>query len=280
MRVAQNDKQMSSHLPVLLKAIQMTTGDVCELGAGFYSTPFLHWLCRERKLISYENNPDYFHFAKRFQTKNHRVRPMESIEFDRHWAIVFIDHEMDRRGVDAVKFTNADLIILHDTQPELQKAYGYDKVWSKFKFRRDFTDNRPHVSIVSNTIDVTNSQMVNTQDQTKWAEISKMFFVVGSTISIIALIFSPGPYNYLIPVIYIIACILNYVIYSNRKTTLFKDKLSKLLPYINRSKETLINKSRLIIEKAKEAHKKGMSKSIQLIKKYSLVKNTIRSWFL
>lgn len=155
MRVAQNDKQMSSHLPILLMAIQKTTGDICELGAGFYSTPFLHWFCRDRKVVSYEDNPDYFHFAKRFQTKMHRIRPMSSIEFDRHWGIVFIDHEAGRRGVDAVKFTNADVIILHDSEPEAWAEYGYDKVWPQFKYRKDYTENRPHVTLVSNTVDVT-----------------------------------------------------------------------------------------------------------------------------
>lgn len=146
---------MSSHLPVLLKAIKMTKGDICELGAGFYSTPFLHWFCRDREVVSYENNPDYFHFAKRFQTTNHRIRPREAIEFDRHWSIVFIDHETEWRGSDALKFTNADLIILHDSEPEAQVSYGYDKMWPHFKYRRDFIENRPHTTIVSNTIDVT-----------------------------------------------------------------------------------------------------------------------------
>lgn len=155
MRVAQNDKQMSSHLPILLKAINMLKGDICELGAGFYSTPFLHWLCLDRKLVSYENNPQYFYFARRFQTRNHRIRPMESVDFNRHWAIVFIDHETGKRGPDAIKFTNADVIVLHDTEPSAQQEHGYDKMWSHFKYRKDFINIRPHVSVVSNTIDVT-----------------------------------------------------------------------------------------------------------------------------
>ena len=153
LRLAQNDKQMSSHLPVLLQAIQKTKGDICELGSGFYSTPFLHWLCRDRNVVSYEDNPEYFYFAKRFQTTHHRIRPQSSIEFDRHWAFVFIDHESERRGRDAVKFTNADLIILHDSESEVE--YGYDKVWPHFKYRKDFTNYRPFISIVSNKIDVT-----------------------------------------------------------------------------------------------------------------------------
>ncbi len=161
MRIALNDKQMSSHLPVLLKAINETKGDICELGAGFYSTPFFHWLCRNREVVSYENNPDYFHFAKRFQTKNHRIRPMDEVDFDRHWSIVFIDHEAERRGADAIKFTNADLVILHDSEPEDNETYGYTQVWPHFKYRRDFIENRPHTTVLSNTIDVT-----------KWSSLS------------------------------------------------------------------------------------------------------------
>ena len=38
-------KDWSSHLPVLIKLMAMTSGDVLEVGTGIYSTPFLHWAC-------------------------------------------------------------------------------------------------------------------------------------------------------------------------------------------------------------------------------------------
>lgn len=165
--MGRNYKEVGTHIPTLIKAIANTKGDVCEVGAGFASTPFLHWLCQGRKLVTYENDSDYFNFAKKFQTNNHRARKTEdfsNMDFNRHWAVVFIDHTADRgknphkRGDDAIKFKNADLIIMHDT--EKSEEYGYDKVFPFFKYRYDWTECRPHTSVVSNIIDVTkwNSQ--------------------------------------------------------------------------------------------------------------------------
>lgn len=142
----------------LIKAVGATTGDVCEMGAGFSSTPLLHWLTLGRKLVTYESDPDYFHFARKFISNNHKVKQgFNDVDFDRHWSVVFIDHSPRRprtRGDDAIKFKNADLIVLHDTEPESSTHYGYDQVFSQFKYRYTWDLCKPHVSVVSNTIDV------------------------------------------------------------------------------------------------------------------------------
>lgn len=152
MRVAKNDKQMSSHMPTLLLALQKTKGAVCELGAGFYSTPLLHWLCLNRMLYTYENSAGYRHYASRFHNKYHRIRTFHEIDYTRDWSVVFIDSApASERGAEALKFTNAQVIILHDTESE--KEYGYDTVWSHFKYRLD-SPFRPQTTIVSNVIDV------------------------------------------------------------------------------------------------------------------------------
>ena len=54
-------KDWSSHLPVLIKIMSITTGDVLEIGTGIYSTPFLHWACfgKKRNILSIENNDKY-----------------------------------------------------------------------------------------------------------------------------------------------------------------------------------------------------------------------------
>jgi hypothetical protein len=157
MRMGRNYKEVGTHIPTLIKVMGKIKGDVCEVGAGFASTPFLHWLCQGRKLVTYENDHDYFHFAKKFQTNNHRIRTLKQIEFDRHWSVVFIDHDNKEitRGDMALKFTNADVIILHDTEPRVEENYGYLTMWPKFKYRYDWTETRPWTSVVSNKIDVT-----------------------------------------------------------------------------------------------------------------------------
>ena len=166
MRISKNYKSHGTHMPVLLKVIAKTKGDVCEVGGGFNSTPLLHWMCRDRKLVTYENNEDYYRFARHFRSKIHKVRKVdvwEDMDFDHHWSVVLIDHRADgdfdtrgmQRGDDAIKFKNADILILHDTEPENYKHYRYDLVFPKYKYRADWTDCKPHTSIVSNTIDVT-----------------------------------------------------------------------------------------------------------------------------
>jgi len=158
MRLSPNYKQQGTHMLTLIKAVGATTGDVCEMGAGFSSTPLLHWLTLGRKLVTYESDPDYFHFARKFISNNHKVKQgFNDVDFDRHWSVVFIDHSPRRprtRGDDAVKFKNADLIVLHDTEPESSTHYGYDQVFSQFKYRYDWTLCKPYCSVVSNTIDV------------------------------------------------------------------------------------------------------------------------------
>ncbi len=164
-RISPNHKQASTHIPTLLKVIPKTTGDVAELGAGFFSTPVLHWLCQGRKLYTYENDPEYYRMAKHFQSNNHRVRPFDKIDFDRHWSVVFIDHSTKvggnapeghrQRGDDILKFKNVDIFILHDTEPGELEHYHYDLVMPHFKYRLDWTETKPHTSVISNVIDVT-----------------------------------------------------------------------------------------------------------------------------
>jgi len=166
MRISPNYKQCGSHIPTLLKVIPLSTGDVCEVGSGFNSTPLLHWLCQGRKLVTYESDEGYYNFAKKFRSKNHKVIKVDDwskIDFKRHWGVVFIDHTTARelingvrrqRGDDAIKFKNADIIIMHDTEPKSVENYHYDIVFPKFKYRCDWTNNKPHTTVLSNVIDV------------------------------------------------------------------------------------------------------------------------------
>ena len=166
MRMSTNYKQQGTHMLNLIRAVGSTTGDVCEMGVGFSSTPLLHWLTLGRKLVSYESDPDYFHFARKFVSSNHKVKrttTFDDVDYTRHWSVVFIDHSPRRprtRGDDAARFTNADLLILHDTEPRSLEHYGYDKVFPLYKYRYDWNLCLPFCSVVSNVIDVTtwNSQ--------------------------------------------------------------------------------------------------------------------------
>ena len=142
---------------MLIKIVLKSRGDVVEVGSGFFSTPLLHWLCKgmNRKLITYESDPDYFKFAKKFQSLGHTIRLIENwdeMDFKTHRGVVFIDHVPERRSTDILNFKDkADYIVIHDTEAD---SYNYETVWSHFKYRYDWKDCRPWTSVVSNFNDV------------------------------------------------------------------------------------------------------------------------------
>lgn len=154
-------KNYTTHTSTLLVALQATDGKVIELGGGQSSTPFLHWVCKaaDRKLISYENHPDYYEYERSFKS------PMHRIVFVEDWddvpvepcGVVFVDHHpSERRAVEAVRFKDAaDLIVMHDTEREGPK-YADPEMWKHFKYVYTYKATRPWTSIMSNKIDVTN----------------------------------------------------------------------------------------------------------------------------
>lgn len=141
---------------MLIKTVQNTNGKILELGAGPYSTPLLHWICKEKgqKLLTLENNLDYYKFARQFQSRLHSIRQVENIddlEINDHFSVVFIDHNFENRmrGQDAIRFKdNADFVVLHDSEEE--RNYGYDKAWKHFKYRYDWKECKPWTTVLSN----------------------------------------------------------------------------------------------------------------------------------
>jgi len=149
-------KSYSSHISMLIKALLISKGPVCELGSGFFSTPLLHWICKSmgRRLITYEENDEYYEFAKRFRSKMHSVKKVENwddVDFSGHWGVALVDHSTRRRGQDIIRLKDvADYIVIHDTEGRTNRAYGYDKAFPQFKYRFDWIAGYPNTSVVSN----------------------------------------------------------------------------------------------------------------------------------
>jgi hypothetical protein len=146
-----------SHIPVLIKVLQATEGDVLELGTGFNSTPVLHWLCNEtnRKLDSYESSIEFYAHAKNYQNDFHDVHFIEdwdALPIDKYWSVVFIDHAPGVRRVEEMirLANNADYVIVHDTEAKSDWHYNYSKGFPNYKFRYDYTKAYPHTTILSN----------------------------------------------------------------------------------------------------------------------------------
>jgi len=149
-----------SHLPVLMKIVNMTTGPILELGCGLYSTNPLHWACHstKRRLVTYENHPDYFDFLKTYETDFHEVHCIDnwdSIDISEPWSVAFVDHEpAPKRAMAMRKLTHADYVVAHDTNNKDDRKYRYSTIFKLFKYRLRYAGAYPHTTMFSNKYDV------------------------------------------------------------------------------------------------------------------------------
>lgn len=141
----------------LIRVLHISQGDVVELGTGPFSTPLLHWVCKDmhRTLVSYETNPDYYQFAKQFRSYFHKVifvKNWDEIDTETHRGIVFDDHHpMNRRETEAIRFKDsADYVVMHDTELTNQ----FPNIEQHFKYIYTWKGCRPWTSVASNFKDL------------------------------------------------------------------------------------------------------------------------------
>mgnify|MGYP001497723810 CR=1 FL=1 len=147
----------SSHMPVLLKIMSLTSGPVLEMGVGVCSTIILHYLCMGagRQLISYENNEKYTRGLMQFHGGFHEIKVVDNwdaIDILKPWSVAFIDHApMERRKVDAGRLANyAEYVICHDSEPKHDRYYKYSEIYPLFKYRYNYEKLFPHTVVLSN----------------------------------------------------------------------------------------------------------------------------------
>lgn len=144
-----------THLPVLRHLVGITTGPVLEMGMGDSSTPILHDLCRDRLLVSLDNNSKWVEKYASFRSASHRIKSEPNWDdtsylLDVLWDVVLIDHApVERRVVDIKRLMhNTKFMIVHDTECPI---YGYEPVLSQFRYRWEFQELWPHTTVVSMT---------------------------------------------------------------------------------------------------------------------------------
>jgi hypothetical protein len=152
----------ASHLPVLIRILQISEGPVLELGSGIFSTPVMHWLCLEskRRLVTYENVPDYYNMVKRFSYGMHEINLIENwdkipIE-NEHWGVAFVDHNPpERRKVEIARLANiADYVVVHDTEARMDAETEFiKKSFPLFKYQYHHMRQKPYTSVLSNFAD-------------------------------------------------------------------------------------------------------------------------------
>jgi len=154
--------RVATHIPLLVRAFTQSEGDVLEMGTGYFSTLILRWLCEMsgRTLYSFEGSKGWYERALKKSKPFHKLiyaPDWDKTDIERHWGLVFIDHGPNwRRHIDIKRLVNfADYIVIHDTEPESDKAYHYSRIFPLFKYKYDFNKYKPWTSVVSNFKDVT-----------------------------------------------------------------------------------------------------------------------------
>ncbi len=155
----------SSHLPILIKVLQISEGPVLELGSGVFSTPVMHWLCLDtkRSLVTYENDKEHFEMNKVFETSTHEINFVNDWEDAKieviHWGVALVDHEPRERRVAEIKRLSqiADYVVVHDTEPDHDHIFKYiDNAFPLFKYRYNYKRRRPYTTVLSNFKDLSN----------------------------------------------------------------------------------------------------------------------------
>jgi hypothetical protein len=127
--------EYGSHIPALIKVINITRGPVLEMGMGLFSTSYLHFACYPKlRLVSYDNHKDYFEWLIPFRSDFHEIHFVEDwdkIDISGHWSVALIDHDpVSRRKEEIKRLTNStDYIVVHDTNPRLERKYRYSEIY-------------------------------------------------------------------------------------------------------------------------------------------------------
>lgn len=152
-----------THMGPLIKVMELTDGDVLELGVGYFSTPYLHYKCLldKRHLVSYDNDKgwirrfadsDFYNHFYRGEYHDFRYTQDWNIDLDKPWDVALVDLSPDEMRKETVKkLANlAKYIVIHDSNKELERNYHYSEIYPLFKYKRVWDKDPRHATILSN----------------------------------------------------------------------------------------------------------------------------------
>lgn len=150
--------RFGSHLPVLMRCLELTDGPVLELGGGLYSTPFLHWACFRsgRHLVTMEKHEVYYEYLEQYRRDWHEVEFVEDwgeMNVTRmNWGIVLVDHDpLERRPIEARRVKDcAEYVVFHDATERGAGKLGYEGAFREFKERFLFDEVGAASMVLSN----------------------------------------------------------------------------------------------------------------------------------
>jgi hypothetical protein len=152
---------------VLAACIAKSHGPVLEIGAGLYSTPYLHGACAaaERALLTVDIDADWAAKFADMERAWHAFEVCSNIgECERYadpWALAFVDcgplYVCPTRALALDRLHHVPLVVLHDTECDHLNQYpGLAEAMSEYRFRFDYRhkifDNQ--TSVFSDDVDV------------------------------------------------------------------------------------------------------------------------------
>lgn len=151
-----------THQPILYQLLQLTNGDILELGLGNYSTPLISLFTSDKR-IAYSYDTEQSWVEKFKPSKNHKIllqKDFTKTEWhlpyltNKEWGLAFVDNAPgESRASNIFKLrNNAQIVLVHDSQ---EAGYKYEPVFNLYKYRTRFKDFSTTTEILSNFVDVT-----------------------------------------------------------------------------------------------------------------------------
>jgi hypothetical protein len=146
-----------THLPALMGCVAATSGPVLELGSGYYSTPILHAVTPGRRLVTADNYAAWLARFRYLQSPDHELHIVHDWDafdlIDEPWDVAFVDMAPDEARAAAIRRLRerTRYIVVHDTEAE---SYGFEPLFSEFKYRHDFRNQLPYATVVSDHADL------------------------------------------------------------------------------------------------------------------------------
>lgn len=155
-----------THLGPLIACMNKSTGDVLELGLGWFSTPYLHYQCllSKRHLTSVDGEQGWIHRFADSDFAHHLYRgeyhdflhaeDWDKLPIDKPWDVVLVDQTPDTERIKSIRRL-ADLakyIVIHDSNPKYERVYGYSQIYSLFKYQRVWDKDDRHATVLSNLV--------------------------------------------------------------------------------------------------------------------------------
>lgn len=151
----------STHQRSLIVAINNTAGPVIELGAGWYSTPILHEMCKAtgRHLTTIDDSDAWVSQFEWMASDIHKIEHVdlwENAKFDMpRYGLAFIDHAPAHRRREEILrlFDICDVFVAHDWED--QESYCYNLLEGVFEFVAIDNLHETKTAILSSKVDVT-----------------------------------------------------------------------------------------------------------------------------